>query len=104
MSRVGLGRHGQLDSDVGDPLDGLVNMFDLGLVLAVAFLIAGLTLGGAKQTHKTQKTSSTEQTLTTPSVHASASGQGRAVGQVYQLPNGQLVLVKPKRSSATATP
>ncbi|MGO9759637.1 MAG: hypothetical protein ACLP1Q_00020, partial [Solirubrobacteraceae bacterium] len=85
MSRVGLGRHGQLDSDAGDPLDGLVNMFDLGLVLAVAFLLAGLTLGTAKQSHKTQKTSSSEQTLTTPSAHKSASGQGRAVGQVYQL-------------------
>ncbi|HEY6779928.1 MAG TPA: DUF2149 domain-containing protein, partial [Thermoleophilaceae bacterium] len=26
----------------GDPLDGLVNLFDLGIVLAVAFLIAAL--------------------------------------------------------------
>ena len=26
----------------GDPLDGLVNMFDLGVVLAVAFLLAAL--------------------------------------------------------------
>ncbi|MGD0452208.1 MAG: DUF2149 domain-containing protein [Solirubrobacteraceae bacterium] len=104
MSRVGLGRHGQLDSDAGDPLDGLVNMFDLGLVLAVAFLIAGLALGGGKQSHETKPKASSEQTLTTPSAHQSASGQGRAVGQVYQLPNGKLVLVKPKGSGATATP
>ncbi|MGA2321858.1 MAG: DUF2149 domain-containing protein [Solirubrobacteraceae bacterium] len=104
MSRVGLGRHGQLDSDVGDPLDGLVNMFDLGLVLAVAFLVAGLSLA-SKDSHKNPpKTPTTEQTLTTPSAHQSAAGQGRAVGQVYQLPNGQLVLVKPKRSNATGTP
>ena len=27
----------------GDPLDGLVNLFDLGIVLAVAFLIAALS-------------------------------------------------------------
>ena len=26
----------------GDPLDGLVNMFDVGLVLAVGFLLAAL--------------------------------------------------------------
>ena len=26
----------------GDPLDGLVNLFDLGVVLAVAFLLAAL--------------------------------------------------------------
>jgi hypothetical protein len=104
MSRVGLGRHGQLDSDAGDPLDGLVNMFDLGLVLAVAFLIAGLTLGGGKQSHQTKPTSTTRQTLTTPSTHESASGQGHALGQVYQLADGQLVLVKPKDSSATTSP
>ena len=26
----------------GDPLDGIVNLFDLGIVLAVAFLLAAL--------------------------------------------------------------
>ena len=31
----------QLGGETGDPLDGLVNLFDLGIVLAVAFLIAG---------------------------------------------------------------
>ena len=44
MKRVGLGRHGLIDENAGDPLDGLVNLFDLGMVLAVAFLIAGLSL------------------------------------------------------------
>jgi hypothetical protein len=40
MRRTGLGR---LD-DAGDPLDGLVNLFDVGIVLADAFLIARLSL------------------------------------------------------------
>ena len=44
MSRIGLGRHGKIAENAGDPLDGLVNLFDIGIVLAVAFLIAGLTL------------------------------------------------------------
>jgi len=44
VSRIGLGRHSQLDDDAGDPLDGLVNLFDVGMILAVAFLIAGLGL------------------------------------------------------------
>jgi hypothetical protein len=97
--RVGLGRHGQLDSDAGDPLDGLVNLFDLGVVLAVAFLIAGLTLA----TTKTQqnKTPTTRETITTPANQQTTSGQGRPVGQ-YQLPNGQLVLVKPTGAGAAA--
>jgi hypothetical protein len=97
MSRTGLGRHGQLDSDAGDPLDGLVNMFDLGLVLAVAFLIAGLTIAATKSAqHPQQQTKTTEQTLTTPSSKQTAAGRGQSVGQVYRLPSGQLVLVKPK--------
>ncbi len=94
MSRTGLGRHGQLDSDAGDPLDGLVNLFDLGIVLAVAFLIAGLTIAATKTKASPSKT--TRQTITTPKTQQTASGRGKAVGQVYQLPDGQLVLVKPK--------
>ncbi len=44
VSRVGLGRHSRIEENAGDPLDGLVNLFDIGIVLAVAFLIAGLSL------------------------------------------------------------
>ena len=44
MSRIGLGRHRTIDDDAGDPLDGLVNLFDVGMILAIAFLIAGLGL------------------------------------------------------------
>jgi hypothetical protein len=92
MSRVGLGRHGQLDSDAGDPLDGLVNLFDLGIVLAVGFLIAGLSL--SLRSHSKTQSHTNTQTLTTPAKQQSASGTGKALGQVFQLPNGQLVLVK----------
>ena len=31
-----------IEDDAGDPLDGLVNLFDVGMILAIAFLIAGL--------------------------------------------------------------
>jgi hypothetical protein len=96
MSRVGLGRHGQLDSDAGDPLDGLVNLFDLGIVLAVGFLVAGLSLTLARHQKKTQTTSTNRQTLTTPAKQQTATGQGQAIGQVFRLPSGQLVLVTPK--------
>jgi hypothetical protein len=92
MSRVGLGRHGQLDSDAGDPLDGLVNLFDLGIVLAVGFLIAGLSLTLSRQQRAQTRTST--QALRTPSKQQTASGQGQPVGQVFRLPDGRLVLVK----------
>jgi hypothetical protein len=95
MSRVGLGRHGQLDSDAGDPLDGLVNMFDMGLVLAVAFLVAGLSIGHHANAQK-QPQHTTEQALQKPAAPQQEAGKGHAVGQVYMLPNGRLVLVRPK--------
>jgi hypothetical protein len=93
VSRVGLGRHGQLDDSAGDPLDGLVNLFDVGIVLAVGFLIAGLAIG-AKTAANTQAT--TQKTITAPSSKATATGQGRPVGQVYRLADGTLVLKSPK--------
>jgi hypothetical protein len=96
MSRVGLGRHGQLDDSAGDPLDGLVNLFDVGIVLAVAFLIAGLALG-AKSAEQAQKAATTQKTLTAPQGKATATGQGQPVGQVYRLADGTLVLKTPTR-------
>lgn len=94
MSRVGLGRHGQLDSDAGDPLDGLVNLFDLGIVLAVGFLVAGLSLTLSRQQHSRTRTQTSTQTLTTPAHQQTAGGKGQPVGQVFRLPDGRLVLVK----------
>jgi hypothetical protein len=97
MSRVGLGRHGQLDSDAGDPLDGLVNLFDLGIVLAVGFLVAGLSLTAGEQAAKQHATSTSSQTtLTTPAKRQTASGRGQPAGEVFRLPDGRLVLVAPR--------
>ncbi len=92
---TGLGRHTSISDAAGDPLDGLVNLFDIGIVLAVAFLIAGLGLTLDQHTHRLQARTSTTQTLPTPSSSApAASGHGQAVGTVYRLANGQLVYVQ----------
>jgi hypothetical protein len=97
-SRTGLGRHARIEDAAGDPLDGLVNLFDIGIVLAVAFLIAGLGLTLNQSTHRLQERTSTKQntqTLPTPSSSAPAtSGHGQPVGTVYRLANGQLVYVQ----------
>ncbi len=96
--RTGLGRHGRIEDSAGDPLDGLVNLFDIGIVLAVAFLIAGLGLTLDQHTHELQKrTSTTEHSQTLPSPSSSApaaSGHGQPVGTVYRFSNGQLVYVQ----------
>jgi hypothetical protein len=99
--RTGLGRHGRIEDAAGDPLDGLVNLFDIGIVLAVAFLIAGLGLTLDQRTHRLQARASTTrhtQALPSPSAGApAASGRGQPVGTVYRLSNGQLVYVQKQR-------
>jgi hypothetical protein len=99
--RTGLGRHGRIEDSTGDPLDGLVNLFDIGIVLAVAFLIAGLGLTINQHTHRLQRRAPAikqTQTLPSPSSGApSAAGHGQPVGTVYRLANGQLVYVQKQR-------
>jgi hypothetical protein len=117
VSRIGLGRHSQLDDDAGDPLDGLVNLFDVGMILAVAFLIAGLgltlnakgdklevragssTAAGAARASGTEAGAAAadggiERTIPNPAGGPRAAGRGTPVGQVYRLPDGRLIYVK----------
>ncbi len=95
MSRIGLGRHGNLDDAAGDPLDGLVNLFDVGIVLAVAFLIAGLGLTATQRDAATGRPrTGQERDLPSPAAAPPASGRGRAVGEVYRLSDGRLVYVE----------
>jgi hypothetical protein len=97
MSRVGLGRHGLIEENAGDPLDGLVNLFDIGMVLAVAFLIAGLGLTLDLQSEKPESREAAKTSgriLPDPAGAPSASGRGEPVGQVFRLPDGRLIYVK----------
>jgi hypothetical protein len=95
-------RRAQRHADrAGEPLDGLVNMFDLGIVLAVAFLIAGIGLskGGADQSAgapsiivgKSQRVVTLKPGQRRVPVTGAAS-----IGRVYELPGGQLVYVAKK--------
>jgi hypothetical protein len=95
--RTGLGRHIRGDDAIGDPLDGLVNLFDIGIVLAVAFLIAGLGLTLDRSAHRLRTRTPTTQAIQGVPSRGSApskSGRGQTVGTIYQLPDGQLVYVK----------
>ncbi len=94
MSRVGLGRHGKIAENAGDPLDGLVNLFDIGIVLAVAFLIAGLTLGIDHGGHAQRRRAGAHvRVLAPPARERQARGRGRPVGTAYRLADGRLVIV-----------
>jgi hypothetical protein len=91
----------------GDPLDGLVNMFDVGLVLAVGFLLAALqsfdltrllternvtvvTRAGGKDTITVKRG---EQLRSITVEGGQLAGQGERVGEVYRLTDGRLVYV-----------
>jgi hypothetical protein len=88
----------------GDPLDGLVNLFDLGIVLSVAFLLAALSslhLGGTITKHGLRANAAKEifiqpgQTVAPlPKPGAKTIGRGTQAGVVYRLTNGQLVYVQ----------
>jgi hypothetical protein len=95
----------------GDPLDGLVNLFDLGIVLAVAFLLAALQSVNltellTKSNVTLLRTQGDQQTLvvkegdkikTVRLSKKTVTGSGRRVGEVYRLSDGRLVYVDAKR-------
>ena len=99
VSRIGLGRHGRIADHAGDPLDGLVNLFDIGIVLAVAFLIAGLTLsvnqGKGRVEHRAAGAAGAK-VFAPPSSGRKTRGRGTPVGRAYRLADGRIVIVSPK--------
>jgi hypothetical protein len=92
----------------GDPLDGLVNLFDLGIVLAVAFLLAALqsvnltdlltrsnvTILRTEPNQQTLIVKEGDQIKTVRLSKKTVTGQGRRVGDVYRLSDGRLVYVE----------
>jgi hypothetical protein len=86
----------------GDPLDGLVNLFDLGIVLSVAFLLAALSslhLGASITKHGLKAVNQItikpgQKVAPLPKQGARTIGQGSQVGKVYRLADGQLIYVQ----------
>jgi hypothetical protein len=88
----------------GDPLDGLVNLFDLGIVLSVAFLLAALSslhLAGTI-TKRGLKARTVRQIVVKPGQKVAplpkpgrrTIGRGTRAGTVYRLSDGRLVYVQ----------
>jgi len=90
----------------GDPLDGLVNLFDLGIVLSVAFLLAALSslklgpevLGRERRAAQRPAAVVAPRDATVRAVRLRPGervvGHGRAVGTVYQLDDGRTIVVR----------
>lgn len=83
----------------GDPLEGLVNLFDLSLVLAVGLLLAALSSAGVVGL-VAGPTGAGTPIPGQPSGGNPAQGQGTAVGTVYRLQDGSFVFA-PQGSATT---
>lgn len=92
----------------GDPLDGLVNLFDLGIVLAVAFLLAALSSVDLTEV-LTDREAAERAAKAADAVTAAEDeqvreieldpgervvGRGRELGRVYRLDDGRTVIVR----------
>jgi len=97
------------DDRAGDPLDGLVNLFDLGIVLSVAFLLAALS--SLDLTEAITGKAGTEKSQTRPADTVVADkddkvkevelkpnekvvGRGEPIGTLYKLSDGRTVVVR----------
>ena len=99
------------DDRAGDPLDGLVNLFDLGIVLSVAFLLAALSSLDLTNA-LTSKSAADQATRPVDAVVKQKDqqvkeiqlkpgekvvGRGQPIGTVYRLSDGRTVIVKSGR-------
>ena len=104
----------------GDPLDGLVNLFDIGIVLSVAFLLAALSSLDLTSV-LTDPDKSLDRPATAPPDAVIAEerdtveavelepgervvGRGEQVGTVYQLEDGRTIIVKPGEEPPDGSP
>jgi hypothetical protein len=109
MRRARVTPRGRVRIDrAGDPLDGLVNLFDLGIVLAVAFLLAALqsvkltdllthqnvTILRTEPTGQTIIVKQNDNVKTVQLSGKKVIGSGHRVGAVYRLADGRLVYVQ----------
>ncbi len=97
----------------GDPLDGLVNLFDLGIVLAVAFLIAALSsldltsvLTDRDAAEKARERVTADSIVLDKNEEAkpielkpgqTVVGAGEPIGRLYRLKDGRVVIVRAKK-------
>ncbi len=103
----------------GDPLEGLVNLFDLGIVLAVAFLLAALaslklsallteenvTVVRHQNGRNTVIVKHGDQVRSVQLSKQKVVGSGERIGSAYRLADGRVVIVgKPAKVGGVGEP
>lgn len=89
---------GRREDRAGDPFEGLVNLFELGVVLAVGFMLAALSaldveerLGGAESSVEVR---SDHPAKTVEMTGARHEGRGVPLGRAFRLEDGRTVIVR----------
>jgi hypothetical protein len=87
----------------GDPLDGMVNLFDLGIVLALAFLLVAINSLAKDEARPADAVVAgpDDQVGAVPEQGERVIGRGERVGSVYRLDDGRLVYVAPRDEAKT---
>lgn len=119
MRRPTIGARARSREDrAGDPLDGLVNLFDLGIVLSLAFLLASLSSldltddligrSGKPETGERAPLGSIvvrrDDVVRTIEIREGerAVGRGEVLGTVYRLADGRTIIVPVDERGARA--
>lgn len=114
-SRGGVNPRARTREDrAGDPLDGLVNLFDLGIVLSVAFLLAALSslelesavFGSNREVPEDTVVAKRDEDVRSIKLNSGERvvGRGEQVGTVYRLTDGRTVIVQGKDEETSTTP
>jgi len=93
------------DDRAGEPLDGLVNLFDLGIVLAVAFLLAALSSLDLTEAALSDKSAGQPADAVVARKDQQVKpvelkpgervvGRGEPIGTIYELSDGRTVIVR----------
>lgn len=93
----------------GDPLEGMANLFETGMVLAVAFMLLSLSAVGmagffssSNQTYVVQNPGTNDMEIVTKNGQQierfkasdqTSEGKGTELGSIYRLDNGSTVFV-----------
>lgn len=80
-----------------DPLALVPNLFDVALVLAMAFLVAALSIAGKTNDDRASRMQEglreAAKHLDQPTDEHKAAGQGVRLGSAYRLANGEIIYV-----------